>query len=310
MKNTLIKKPSKMSARTREKVWLTFCTAVCVFMALICLFPLLYVVNVSFYSKAEFIEKSGMTLWLPSSPTLAGYAMIIASIEVIAKAMLVSIGRTVIGTLLSMFITAITAYILTRKDLPGKNAYMGLILFTILFSGGLIPTYLTIDALGLRNTFWVYIIPTLFSGWNVLIFKQFFEGIPKELEEAAEVDGVGMVAMFIKIIVPMSKPVLASIGLFTMVGHWNSWFDVSIYIDAAHNDLYTLQYYTKTVIDSASNLTQNPGALEFFIQNGESVNTISMQMALTVVTFIPMLCVYPFFQKYFTKGVYLGAVKG
>ncbi len=284
------------------------CMAVCLLFALLCLYPLLYIVFLSLTSEQEYVAKGGMVLFFPSRPTLQGYGMVFGAGDLILKALWISVARTVLGTVASIAVTALTAFVLSRKNLPGKAPYMYLVLFTILFNGGLIPTYLTIQGLNLRNTFWVMVIPGLLSTWNVLIFKQFFEGIPKELEEAALVDGVGPLVLFFKIVLPMSKPVLAAIGLFTMVGHWNSWFDASIYIDASHSGLWPLQLFTKNAFANQSELSQ--GALNFMLNTGGKVNLISMQMALTVVTVIPIMLVYPFFQKYFTKGVYMGAVKG
>ena len=262
-----------MKISKSEKVYKGFCMGICIFVALLCLYPLLYTVFLSLCSQQEFVDRGGMILFLPSEPTIAAYVKIFS-----------------------------------RKDLPGKNQYLMMLLFTILFSGGLIPTYLTIESLGLKNTFWVLVIPVLMNAWNVLIFKQFFEGIPKELEEAAEVDGVNDIQLFYLIIIPMSMPVIAAISLFTMVGHWNSWFDASIYIDRTHKELWPLQQFTHVSFESQADLQQ--GGLDFLINGGGAVSSVSMQMALTVVTMFPILLIYPFFQKYFTKGVYMGAVKG
>ena len=153
---------------------------------------------------------------------------------------------------------------------------------------------------------WALVIPGLFSAWNVLILKQFMEGIPRELEEAAEVDGVSTVGKLFYIILPMSKAVLSAICMFTIVGHWNNWFDVSIYIKDPK--LWTLQYYVKINFDNTAGLDQ--GKLDFLIGQGSAVSSITMKMALTVISVVPMLVIYPFFQKYFTQGVYIGAVKG
>lgn len=291
-----------------ERVYRNICLVVVTIFGLLCLYPLLYTVFVSLCSEKEWIARGGMLWFIPSKPTLAAYGKVLGSSGLILQSLLISILRTLVGTVLGMIVTALTAFALSRKDLPGKKPYMYLILFTILFNGGLIPGYLTIQALGLRNTFWVMVIPLLLSTWNVLIFKQFFEGIPRELEEAAQVDGVNTFQMFFNIIIPMSKPVLAAIGLFTMVGHWNSWFDASIYIDATHKYLWPIQLFTRVSFDNMTNISQ--GGLDFIIAGGASVNSLSMRMALTIITMIPILAVYPFFQKYFMQGVYLGAVKG
>ena len=296
-----------MKLSAGEKIYKIICVIVCTIVALLCLYPLLYTVFLSFCSDKEWVERGGMVLWLPYEPTTAGYVKIFASGSRIIKSIGISIAKTLLGTFLSLFVTGITAYVLSRRDLPGKKAYLYLVLFTILFGGGLIPTYLTIQGLGLINNFWVLVIPCIFSGWNMLVFKQFFENIPREIEESAEVDGVGPLGMFFRIILPMSKPVFAAIGLFTMVGLWNSWFDAWIYIDQAHNHLWPLQLFTRVAFDSSTAL--NDSGLDFLISTGTEVNSTSMRMALTIVTMLPILIVYPFFQKHFTAGVYMGAVK-
>ena len=291
-----------------EKVYRGICIGVCVFLALLCLYPLLYTIFLSLCTQQEYVDRGGLLLFMPSAPTVTAYVQIFSSTGFIAQALGISVARTVVGTLGSVLVCSVTAFVLTRKDLPGKNQYLMLLLFTILFSGGLIPTYMTIESLGLRNTFWVLVLPSLMNAWNVLIFKQFFEGIPKEMEEAAEVDGVSDLQMFYKIIIPMSKPVIAAISLFTMVAHWNSWFDASIYIDRTYKQLWPLQQFTRVSFQSPSDL--QAGGLDFLINGGGAVSSVSMQMALTIVTMVPILVAYPFFQKYFTKGVYMGAVKG
>lgn len=291
-----------------ERIYRNACALIATMVALVCLYPLIYVVFVSLTTSEEWVSKGGIIWFFPSKPTLVAYQKILGSSAVILRSVFVSFIRTVLGTFLGLAVNALTAFVLSRKDLPGKKPIMYIILFTILFSGGLIPGYLTIEALGLKNNIMALIIPTLFNGWNILIFKQFFEGIPKELEDSARIDGVSEVGLFFRIIIPSSKAVFAAIGLFTMVGHWNSWFDASIYIDASHQHLWPLQLFVKINLENTSGLNQ--GGLDFLINNNTAVGDITMQMALTVVSLLPMLIIYPFFQKYFTKGVYLGAVKG
>jgi len=291
-----------------DRLYRNICAFIATFVAAVCLYPLLYTVFVSLCSSQEWIDKGGVLWFFPGSPTFVAYEKIFGSTTVILRAIGVSALRTVLGTLLGLLVNAVAAFVLSRKDLPGKKVFMVIMLFTVLFSGGLIPTYLTVEALGLKNTIWSMIIPALFNGWNILIFKQFFEGIPKELEDMARIDGVSEAGLFVHIVFPMSKAVFAAIGLFTLVGHWNSWFDASIYLDASHQYLWPLQLYTKVNLENTAGLSQ--GGLDFLINNNTSVKNITMQMALTVVTVLPLLCIYPFFQNSFTKGVYLGAIKG
>ena len=185
-------------------------------------------------------------------------------------------------------------------------------MITVLFGAGLIPGYLNIQELGLLNSFWVMVIPGAFSAYDTLIFKQFFEGIPSEIEEAAQVDGVSELQLFARIIVPLSKPVVAAIGLFTVIGNWTAWFDAYLYISPAYSNLWPLQTY---VTLSFNNLSANSNSavasmLEELNNAGLGVSELSVKMALTVIAIIPVLLIYPFFQKYFSQGVYLGAVKG
>lgn len=291
-----------------EKIYRNFCALIATIIAMFCLYPLLYTVFVSLTSRAEWVSKGGVMWFFPSKPTLVAYQRILGSTTVILRAIGVSLLRTVLGTGLGLAVNAVTAFVLSRKDLPGKKPLMYLILFTILFSGGLIPTYLTVQNLGMKNTIWALVIPGIFNGWNILIFKQFFEGVPAELQDAARIDGVSEIGLFFRVIIPTSKAVFAAIGLFTIVGHWNSWFDASIYLEATHQHLWPLQLYTKINLQNTSGLNQ--GALDFLINNNTSVNDVTIQMALTIITILPMLIIFPFFQKHFTKGVYLGSVKG
>ncbi len=289
-----------------DKAYQGVCAAVAIIFALICLYPLLYTVFLSFCTEKEWLSSSGAIWYFPKRPTGAAYVKILGSTGVVLRALLVSFERTVLGTVLGLIVNVLAAYALSRKDLPGKGVFVKIMLLTILFSGGLIPTYLTIQSTGLIDTVWALVIPGLFSAWNVLILKQFMEGIPRELEEAAEVDGVSTVGKLFYIILPMSKAVLSAICMFTIVGHWNNWFDVSIYIKDPK--LWTLQYYVKINFDNTAGLDQ--GKLDFLIGQGSAVSSITMKMALTVISVVPMLVIYPFFQKYFTQGVYIGAVKG
>ena len=290
-----------------DYIYQAVCVTVVVIFAILCLYPLLYTVFLSFCTETEYVNSGGTIWYPPTQPTIAAYAKILASTGVILRALGMSLVRTVLGTVLGLVVNVLAAYALSRDRLPGKNVFLKIMIFTILFSGGLIPYYLTIEATGLMNTIWALILPGLFSAWNVLILIQFIRGIPRELEEAAEIDGVSLMGNLFYIILPMSKAVLSAICMFTMVGHWNGWFDVSIYIQ--NKDLWTLSYYVKVNLDNTAGLNQ--GQLDFWIsQSGQGVNSITLKMALTVISVIPMLIIYPFFQKYFTTGVYVGAVKG
>ena len=297
-----------MSAKTNERIYSIIITAICALTALLCLYPLLYTLLVSFCAPQDI--NATYFLPIPQKFTVQAYAQVLTAGNYVIKAILVSLFRTVAGTVLSVVFCALFAYALSRKNLPGRNAVIKLVIFCILFNGGLIPTFVVIDSLNLRNNIWVYVIPNIMNVWNVIIIKQFFEGLPKDVEEAANIDGADEFTIFLKVVIPMSKPVIAAIGLFTMVGQWNSWFDAFLYVTQEHSHLWPLQYYIQI---SFNNLNQiNQGNLEKIegIINIGNLDDMTIKMALTVISCVPILVVYPFFQKYFTKGVYVGSVKG
>ncbi len=297
-----------MTAKVSEKTYSILINVVCCVTALLCLYPLIYTLLVSFCAPNDI--NSTYFLPIPEKFTLQAYAQVMTSGDYILTAIGVSVFRTLVGTLTSLAGCALFAYALSRKEMPGRSAIIKLVLFCILFSGGLIPTFIVIESLQLTDSIWVYILPNIMNVWNVIIIKQFFEGLPRELEEAANIDGAGEWTIFSKVVFPMSKPVMASIGLFTLVGQWNSWFDAFLYVSNARSDLWPLQYYIQI---SFNNLNQiNSGNIDKLegIMNIGTLDNTTMQMALTVIASLPVLIVYPFFQKYFTKGVYLGSVKG
>lgn len=300
-----------MKLSSSEKAFKSVCGIIAGFIALLSMYPLVYTFAVSICSETEWINRNGILPFFPNNPTFSAYGKVIMSSRSLGRAFLMSLLRTGIGTVLTCFFTAVVGYVLSKKNLPGRSAYMKLLIFTLLFSGGLIPSYVNIKNLNLLNSFWVYIIPGLVGSFNVLVFKQFFEGLPSDVMEAAEVDGIGEIRMLFQIVLPMSKPVFAAIGLFVMVNQWNAWFDAYIYIDQAHSQLYTLQYFTMTTLRNLAQLNADASAGgDNVLVGGVSVMAISVKMALTIVTLLPILIIYPFFQKYFTQGVFLGAVKG
>lgn len=296
-----------MTSKTQEKIYDVVVYTLCALVALLCLYPLIYTILVSFCAPQDI--NASYFLPIPEKFTLQAYAQVFTSGDYIFAAIGVSVFRTVIGTILSLIFCSMLAYAVSRNNLPGKGLVIKLILFCILFSGGMIPTYIVIEQLHLTDTIWVYIIPGIMNVWNVIVIKQFFEGLPKEIEEAATIDGANEWAIFIRVILPMSMPVMAAIGLFTMVGHWNSWFDAFLYV-RNRNDLWPLQYYIQISFNNLNQLNAgNLDALEGIMSIGR-LDDMTMKMALTVVGCMPILLVYPFFQKYFTKGVYVGSVKG
>jgi putative aldouronate transport system permease protein len=266
------------------------------------LFPLVYVVGQSFTSESEWIASYGMVI-IPKRPTLESYNLIIKQWQVYLRAFGVSVARTVIGTALNVFFSMCLGYVLSRKAMPLRQFLLIMTLVTILFGGGLIPGFLVVNALGLYNSFWSMVIPGMVSGWSALIFRQFFLNTPESIEESARMDGASELTIMWRIIMPLSKAVIAALTLFAAVGHWNSWFDAAVYIRSA--DLRPFQLLLRNLFNSS--VRSGIDDLTAKLMTVPTPNGI--KMAVTVVGVLPILCVYPFLQRYFTKGVYMGAVK-
>jgi putative aldouronate transport system permease protein len=269
------------------------------------IFPLFYVISTSFISEQEWNASGGRAI-VPVKPTLIAYRTIVQQGRTFMMAFWVSVQRTSLGTALTVFFSMCLGYVLSRKGLPFKTAILAMTLVTILFGGGLIPTFLVVNAVGIYDTLWAMIIPGLVDSWAVLIFRQFFMNTPESIEESARIDGAGEITIMWVIIVPLSKAVIAALTLFTAVGHWNSWFDAAVFIK--NTDLKPFQLLMRNLFTNtnlAIEMQLNLGS--FALMN--RVSPHSTRMAITVVGTIPILCIYPFLQKYFTKGVYMGAVK-
>lgn len=220
----------------------------------------------------------------------------------------VSVARTLIGTALSVVANFYVAYFFTKQEMWGRKVWYRFIVISMYFSAGMIPTYLNIKMMGMLDSFWVYVIPGCFSAYNMILVKTFIESLPSELEESAEIDGAGYFSRMFRIVFPLSKPILATIALFSAVSHWNSVFDTKLYIN--NPDLYTLQFtlyeYQQQVRSIQDTLTQ----LGIDVNMQTEISTVSLRLTMTAVTVIPIMCVYPFIQKYYMKGMLLGAVKG
>ncbi|ULL16769.1 carbohydrate ABC transporter permease [Paenibacillus sp. H1-7] len=217
-----------------------------------------------------------------------------------------SIVRLVLGTLINLLLTAMLAYPLSLKRFIGRHVITLMIFFTMLFSGGMIPTYLLVKELGLLDSIWALIIPTAISAWNLLILKNYFQSIPPELEESANMDGASPIRVLFSVILPVSMPVIAAIALFYGVVHWNSYFDAILYINSQKEQV--LQVFLRTMLNGSS-LQQVQGS-ENFATNIGMVTEESVKMATIISSVLPMLLLYPFLQKYYVKGVMIGSVKG
>jgi len=243
---------------------------------------------------------AGEVIIFPIGFNLRTYKYVIGNHEFL-RSLYVSIFVTGIGTILHVLVTSLVAYPLSRKYLVGRRIISFIFIFTMLFSGGLIPTYLVIKSLGLIDSIWVLILPGLFSSFNMIILRNYFSTIPDSLEESAKIDGCSNLGIFFRIIFPLSLPAIATVCIYTAVSYWNSYFNALLYINS--RNLYPLSLYLRTVVlDTAAQLVDlNP---ELTNLNPESVRS-----ATVVASTLPILIVYPLLQKYFIKGVILGAVK-
>ncbi|OPH55998.1 ABC transporter permease [Paenibacillus ferrarius] len=282
-----------------EKVWQAAVYMILIVLSLLCLLPFLYVVAVSVTPESEVLRR-GIVI-IPETFTFTAYKEVFIS-HGIGQAYKITLFRTVVGTALNVLFTIIAAYPLSKKYLPGRSTFLIFIVFTMMFGGGLIPTYLLIRSMGLLNSPWVLIIPNLISAFNLVIIKGFFEQLPAEIEESARVDGASELQSLWRIILPLSLPVLATVSLFYAVGHWNSYFDAIVYLN--DSNLMPLQVVLRNILLNVA--TQSADS----IANSGTVSKFAVQMAAVVVTTVPILIVYPFMQKHFTKGVLMGSIKG
>ncbi|MET3544905.1 putative aldouronate transport system permease protein [Paenibacillus favisporus] len=267
---------------------------------LLALAPFIHILAQSFSSYRAIV--SGEVSFLPVEWTTEAYVKVFNDPGFV-QSFLVSVQRTVVGTLISVVMTMLLAYPLSRYYIKGRGPIMFLIVFTMMFSGGMIPTYLVIKELHLMNTFWAYVIPGAVNAFHVVIMKNFFQSIPNELEESARIDGSSNLGILFRIVVPLSMPVIATIALFNAVGQWNSFFDAVMYV--TDSSLKPLQIYLRELVMSGQSNINTTDSLERQLLAVES-----LKAAALIASTLPILLVYPFLQKYFVKGIMIGSVKG
>jgi ABC-type sugar transport system, permease component len=269
----------------------------------ITIYPFYYTVICSFNEGIDLM-KGGIYLWTRKF-TLANYQLFLSDISW-THAFLVSSARTILGTLCCVSFTSIFSYALSRNNLMFKNTYRFLVIFTMYFSGGLIPFYVLLRNLNLLNTFWVYIVPSMLNTFFVITGINFFRSIPESMLEAARIDGAKEIQVFLRVVVPVSLPFLATLSLFCAVGQWNSWLDSAYYVRNAN--LQTLSYKMMTTINQALASTANSSAAGQ-LSEAKTSSTFTVQATAMVISMLPIMCVYPFLQKYFVQGMMIGAVK-
>ena len=286
--------------RTRsDRIVDVIIAVVVTFICILCLYPMLHVLAASFSDPMRLMNHQGIMLW-PDGWSLDGYKAIMRN-KGLWTGYLNTIIYVVFGTAINMVMTIIGAYVLSRKGYRWKKAITFFIVFTMYFSGGMIPTYLLIKNLGLLNNFLVYLLPCMVTGFALIITRNFFMTIPDALEESAKIDGASNFTILLKIYLPLATPVIATIALWYCVQHWNSWMDNMLYV--SDQSLYVLQYLLQTILNSG----QTPDMEQAI---GVVVHTETMKMAALVLSLIPIVCLYPFLQKYFIKGMIVGSVKG
>ncbi|HEY0828276.1 MAG TPA: carbohydrate ABC transporter permease [Bacilli bacterium] len=273
-------------------------------MAILCLIPLIHTLAISFSSNVAVVS-SQVILW-PVDFTLDSYDYVLKNNQ-FTQSLLITMKRVALGIIINMFLTMLIAYPLSKeaKSFKWRTVYAWVFVFTMLFSGGLIPVYMVVRATGLLDSIWALILPGAVPVFNVVLLLNFFRGLPKELEEAAFIDGAGHWVTLWKVYVPLSVPALVTVGLFVIVGHWNSWFDGIIYMNSSEN--YPLQSYLRTVV-----VERSMSSISFSDIQKEvgRINDRTLKAAQIFLAALPILILYPFLQKYFMKGIVLGSVKG
>ncbi len=290
-----------------DKSMMTVIYALLILLGFTTIYPFWNSVVIAFNSGHD-TALGGITFW-PREFTLDNFDLVFQDKRLL-QGFYISVLRTLAGTFVSIVCTAIFSYGMSKKELMGKKYYMIMCVFTMYFSGGLIPLFLLNRTLGLMNTFWVLVIPGVISVWNMIVFRTFFQALPNGLEESAKIDGCGYWGTFFRIIVPLSGPVIATLSLFVAVFHWNDWFTASIYISNTH--LFPIQTMLQQILNSnimSDQLMQANAAAQEHLTRMQSITTKSLTMATMIVSTLPIIMVYPFVQKYFVKGVLVGSLK-
>ncbi|TVY11718.1 carbohydrate ABC transporter permease [Paenibacillus cremeus] len=272
------------------------------FCGLVTVLPFIYVVGGSFTSPQEFISRK--VVIFPHHLSLEGYKYIFST-NVLLTSLGVSIFITVAGTAINLLFTCLMAYPLSRKDLDGRRIIMLGVVFSMLFSGGMIPLFLVVKALGLMNSFWSLLLPGAISAFNLIVLKNFFQELPEGLEEAAKIDGCNDLRILWQIVLPLSLPAIATFSLFYAVGHWNAFFHAIMYIN--DNYKWPIQVWLRQIVILSSGGLGDSGG---FDANYVVPPVQIIKMAVIVISTVPILCVYPFLQKHFAKGALMGSVKG
>lgn len=298
--------PPSMRRTTGEKIYNVFNIFVLSMFTLICVYPFYYLIINSFSDNNA--AAAGEVMWWFKGFHLQNYKDVLG-LDGLATAAWISVARTVIGTVLTVLASAYLGFMFTQQKMWARSFWYRFVVITMYFNAGLIPMFITMKNLHLTNNFWVYILPAVVQPFNIILVKTYIESIPASLQEAAEVDGAGTLTVFYKIVLPMCTPILATVGIFSAVNQWNSFQDTLIYM--TDSKLYSLQYLLYTYINQASALANSVKANAANVSALASAATpTSIRMTVSVIVVLPIMFTYPFFQRFFVKGMMLGAVKG
>jgi putative aldouronate transport system permease protein len=275
--------------------------AVTVLISFICIAPFFYIVSVSLTDPSVYVP---FKLYIiPDKMSFDSYAYILSNPSFIS-AVQNTLFITIVGTALNIAFTYSMAYALTKKAMPHRNLFLGVVIFALLFNAGIVPNYLLVKNLGLMNSLWALILPVLTNSWSLIVAKSFIDALPEELEESAKMDGCTDLGVFFRIIIPLSKASIATLTLFFAVGHWNTYFSALIYL--TDSDKRTLQVYVKSLlVDASTSGAGSTGSADLLNLPSETV-----RMATVVLAMLPIMAVYPFVQRHFIKGAMLGSIKG
>lgn len=299
-KQKTMKKGAKVKESWQYRVFQVFNTIIMLLVCAATLYPFLYLVAQSFSSEAAIIK--GQVSLLPVDFNLVTYKSVLSKGDFL-NYYKNTILYAVFGTILSVFFSAMLAYPMSKPNLKLNKFFVPFVIFTMYFGGGMIPNYILMTSLGLRNTIFAFILPGLIGTYYVLLMKSFFAGLPHELEEAGEIDGLSKYGVFFRIVLPISKPIISTMVLFYMAGYWSNWFNAFLYLE--DRSKWPVAYYLRQIIIGASTSADPGAASQETMQIAANIKSCSM-----VLMAVPIICVYPFIQKYFVQGMMLGGVKG
>jgi putative aldouronate transport system permease protein len=310
MELSLTEKKKEKKVRQTDDLWFKIINyTFFVVITLICAYPFYYLI-INSISNNE-LSALGQIRFFPEGIHFENYSQVL-QLKGLPLAATVSVARTVIGTAATVLASAFLGFMFTQEKMWKRKFWYRFVVITMYFNAGLIPLFITMKTLGLTNSFWVYILPAVVQPFKIILVKTYIESIPKSLQEAAEMDGAGIIQVFFRVILPNCTPILATVAIFSAVGQWNSFQDTLIYI--TDQSLYSLQYLLYTYINQANSLAQmvknTSGSLSSIASAATTQTPTSIRMTVSVIVVLPIMFIYPLFQKYFVKGIMLGAVKG